>query len=198
MTEITHLEPRRERYEAAKIAFLEAVRKVRLPTVQKSTFNPDGTIKIHRRGSVIGAVGRSTHFGVGARPYHGYIIHKTNAKYPELFNACVAVGNSCVPIGFKYSTITLNHNVMAKKHIDSKNVGNSIIVGIGTYTDGGLYVYDKTGTTCELFEIQDRPTMFNGAILPHETQEYTGERYTLIFYNQPTGLSVEGVEMVGC
>jgi len=90
------------------------------------------------------------------------------------------------------------HSVMAKKHIDSKNVGNSIIVGIGTYTDGGLYVYDKTGTTRELFEIQDKPTMFNGAILPHETQEYTGERYTLIFYNQPTGLSVEGVEMVGC
>jgi len=84
------------------------------------------------------------------------------------------------------TSITLNYGVKAKKHVDSFNVGDSVIVGIGDYTDGKLRVYDggKTSETFTAYNIHDTPLMFNGALLAHETEDFTGERYTIIFYSQ--------------
>jgi putative NADH-flavin reductase len=81
--------------------------------------------------------------------------------------------NLAVPKGWEYQGITLNHNVKAKKHIDKKNVGPSVIVGLGDYSGGEIRVWDKDGQNPRDFPLKDKPLMFNGGLLAHETQPFT-------------------------
>jgi hypothetical protein len=81
------------------------------------------------------------------------------------------------------TSITLNHGVKAKKHKDAFNIGDSVIVGIGEYEEGKLRVYSNE-TDYVAHDILDRPLMFNGAELAHETEDFTGDRYTIIIYSQ--------------
>lgn len=84
---------------------------------------------------------------------------------------------------FEYNVITLNYNMKAKKHKDSQNTGYSILTTLGDYKKGGLYVYDKNGKNEKLYEdLNNKFLMFNGNILPHKSQESTGDRFTFVFY----------------
>ena len=186
----------RAAYEAAKNDFLEAVEKVTIPKILKTTYDADGKIVSAQRDLIIGDIGRTMNFGF-LRTRSGYKNAVSNSKYPELFEACVALGNQVVPKGWKYSAITLNHNVKARKHIDGTNVGNSVIVAVGEFTGGGLYVYEPDGKKGRLLNIHNKAKMFNGAVLPHKTQAFKGDRYTLIFFNHKKGAEVEGVRMEG-
>jgi hypothetical protein len=94
----------------------------------------------------------------------------------------IEYGNVVAPEGWTYTTITLNHGVQAKKHRDPRNVGKSIIVGFGDYEGGALRVWDPNDENPQDLDLKDKPTMFNGALLPHETQPFTGDRYTVIYY----------------
>jgi hypothetical protein len=81
------------------------------------------------------------------------------------------------------TSVTLNYGVKAKKHTDSFNVGDSVILGISDYQGGKLRVYTSE-TEYNAYDIQDTPLMFNGSELAHETEDFTGERYTIIYYSQ--------------
>ena len=170
-------------YDETKAKLLEELSKMTVPKIAKPIeITKDN--KHTSRGNTIGADGRTMTFGF-ANNRRGYNYLKTNKKYPELFKALVDFGNRVVPKGFEYQAITLNHNCKAKKHIDGLNVGASVIVGIGEYTGGALRVFKPDGSGGKDFQIHDHPAMFNGGILPHETQEFKGDkRYTLIFYKQ--------------
>ncbi|MFZ4600542.1 MAG: hypothetical protein ACOYNN_18015, partial [Terrimicrobiaceae bacterium] len=188
-------------YEDAKIDFLEEVERITVPKIKRSSYYPEGhpkagKVKTFQRDIVIGNIGRTENFGFG-KTRSGYKEFVSNKKYPELLKAIVKLGNLVVPKGWRYSAITLNHNVVAKKHIDMVNVGFSVIVAIGDFSNGGLYVYNPDGKGRELLDIHDKPAMFNGAILPHQTQPFKGERYTLIFYNQKEGARIPGIRSVG-
>jgi len=74
--------------------------------------------------------------------------------------------------------------VKAKKHIDSKNVGASVIIGIGDFTGGEIRVWNQEGNKHQDKNLHDHPVMFNGGLLAHETQPFKGDRYTMIFYKQ--------------
>lgn len=110
----------------------------------------------------------------------GYGQYVTNARYPELYKCVIEFANALLPPDFVYHTVTINYGVKAKKHVDSYNSGDSIIVGIGDYTGGNLRVYSNE-TEFVSYSLKDSPLMFNGAEKPHETEDFTGERYTLIF-----------------
>ncbi len=140
-------------------------------------------------------------FGFGSIQGKGHGFFATNKKYPEIFKACIDFGNQCVPKGWKYNAITLNHNTKTKVHIDGHNVGRSVIVGIGDYTGGDIRVWkepseeffekgrignaqksanqmlsesalQKAGITSKTFSLKNRPLMFNGGILPHATEPF--------------------------
>jgi hypothetical protein len=96
-------------------------------------------------------------------------------KYPEQYEKIVEYGKLICDHDF--NSICLNHNVKCLKHKDGKNIGNSTIVGIGDYTDGGLWVED------ELHDIFEKPLCFNGAEKEHWTQDFDGDRYTLVFFD---------------
>ena len=103
-----------------------------------------------------------------------------NKKYPEVYNTLKEIIKIVDP-NFEYKTITLNKNVLAKPHKDANNTSNSLIIGIGDYTDGGLFV-QKNNNEYVLHDIHYKPLYFNGRENMHYTQDFSGERYSIIYY----------------
>jgi len=180
----------KDQYEKDKAELLAILDTITIPPITKNRVDKEtGKILIHERENVIGAIGRTCNFGIiKTRSSVGYRNSKHSLKWPRVWDALIKFGKHVCPSGMVVSTITLNYGVKAKKHVDSYNVGDSVIVGIGNYQEGHLRVYDggKASTLYTAFDIKDKPLMFNGAMSAHETEDFTGERYTIIYYNQST------------
>ena len=124
-------------------------------------------------------VGMSIAMGkVNDRYHHTTHDGRYDAKFPELKKAIWALGRKIVP--FPFTTVQVNHNYRTKEHTDSHNVGMSLIIGLGDYKGGDLVISGKAGS------IKYRPTIFNGAIHPHKTANFEGERYSLVYFRTPT------------
>jgi len=177
--------PLRPGYEAARDALLVELQKpgIKLRKLVKSP--PADRSRHGTRGDAIGDVGHSITLGYGNTREFGIGEFSWNRKYPDLLRALINFGNVVVPPGWRYTAITLNKNVLAKRHVDGNNVGRSVIVGIGDYTGGELRVWGpRNGADHEDVDLKDRPTFFNGALRFHETQPFEGERWTIIYYKQ--------------
>jgi hypothetical protein len=74
--------------------------------------------------------------------------------------------------------------MVANKHKDVKNVGLSVIVGIGDYTGGEIKVWDGNDENPKEYNIHNKPLMFNGGLLYHEGTPFENSRYTMVFYKQ--------------
>jgi hypothetical protein len=181
-TSITVL-PTPDGYAAARDHLVSELHKIRIPKLGNPT-NPRRRKAHGTRADNIGSIGRSATLGFGNTRFRGIAEFSYNAKWPGVLKALIEFGNLIAPEGWDYTTITLNHGVQAKKHRDSRNVGKSIIVGFGDYEGGALRVWDPNDENPQDLDLKDRPTLFNGALLPHETQPFTGERYTVIYYRQ--------------
>jgi len=92
---------------------------------------------------------------------------------------------------FPFSSLQINYNYRAKRHVDGNNIGPSYIQSIGDHDGGALWTADKCvieGATIEnaqpskncvvrggggpgLLDCNNRWTLFNGNA-EHETQEY--------------------------
>lgn len=100
---------------------------------------------------------------------------QANGLYPDLYKNLKLLAESEFP-DFKYNTITLNHNLKCKPHKDSRNVGNSTIIGFGKYTGGELVIEGKK------HNIQYKSLVFNGAENEHWVNDFDGDRWTAIYY----------------
>ena len=122
------------------------------------------------RGSVAGVV-----------IYRGELqISKLSIQHPNLDNLLIDFMKQHNP-KFIFNSVYITKNCQSKPHVDSSNVGDSIIVTVGKFEKGNLYVVqDDLSTT--LFDIKKNSLQFNGVRHPHYTQEFTGTRYSLIFY----------------
>jgi len=105
-----------------------------------------------------------------------------NEKFPQCYQALKEIANIIDP-DFQYNTSTLNKNVKARLHRDGSNVGISMIIAIGDFTGGGLYVENLETGEMELHDIKYKPVYFNGYLSDHETEEFVGNRYSIIYYN---------------
>jgi hypothetical protein len=173
-------------YERDKEALLELLSKITIPKIIKNRLDASGNIKVAERENIIGAIGRTCNFGLVRSRRVGYTTSRHSQKWKDLNLAIFQFGNHVCPPGMDITSITLNYGVKAKKHVDSFNVGESVIVGIGNYEGGKLRVYDggRDSEVYTAFDIKDQPLMFNGAKLAHETEDFTGDRYTIIYYSQ--------------
>lgn len=81
-----------------------------------------------------------------------------------------------------YTNITVNKNLICKKHTDGGNTGPSYIISFGTFTGGRLIIEKKGGGDPRPVDIYRRFTIFEGSKQPHETEAYDGERYSAVFY----------------
>jgi hypothetical protein len=182
-------------YETAKTALLEELKDItikRLGTPVKDVKNP-----VTGRADVIGTIGRTMTMGYGMVKFKGYREFVWNKKYPELLKRLVEFGNRVVPKGWDYETITVNHGVKAKKHKDTGNAGDSVIIGIGDFTGGDIKVWDENDKNPKEYNLKDQPLMFNGATHYHQTMPFKGDRYTFIFYRQKREGTSKGVTMKG-
>lgn len=149
------------------------------------------------RGDLIGYDGFTFTLGVGRRRQLGIGEFKTNERNPELLKLIIEYGNKILPTGFKYSAITINKNLQAKKHIDGGNNGFGAITFLGDFKGGGLYIYDNHTDKPKLYDTHGKLILFNGANLAHKTEPFTGTRYAFIFYNQVEGVKIKGFKTIG-
>ena len=113
--------------------------------------------------------------------YRGELqLSKLSLEHPDLDELLINFMKQHNP-EFLFNSVYITKNCLSKPHVDSGNVGNSIIVTIGNFAGGNLFVIQDDLTTT-LFDIQKNSLEFNGVRHPHFTQEFIGNRYSLIFY----------------
>jgi hypothetical protein len=98
-----------------------------------------------------------------------------NDKNPEVYELLRRLIDEIYP-NFEYNTITLNHNFKCRPHYDKLNKSPSLIVAFGDYTGGELVIED-----CE-FNIDRKPLIMNGGVAKHWTNEFTGNRWSVVYY----------------
>jgi hypothetical protein len=82
---------------------------------------------------------------------------------------------------FEFTDIQVNYNWKSPAHFDKGNLGTSMIIGLGDYTGGELCIEKEDGT--ETVDIHDTPYKFDGAKFKHWTNDYTGNRMSVVFYS---------------
>ena len=151
--------------------------------------NVSGIKEIRQYGKHIGSdkwvkVGnpiKSQNFGL-VRKFKLAGLHPSNynTKHPDIYEALKQIINILDPT-FEYDGITVNKNVEALPHRDKNNKGISLIIGFGNYTGGGLYVEENDGNF-KLHDINHKPLYFNGSTQTHYTEQFSGTRWTIIYY----------------
>jgi hypothetical protein len=104
---------------------------------------------------------------------------KSSLRYPgmiKLFKKFIKIHNP----KFKFKTVYVNKNTICKKHLDSGNTGESLLVGLGKYTGGKtvLYINNKP----KKFHIKTNSLIFNGSEIEHKSEKFKGTRYSLVFF----------------
>ena len=98
-----------------------------------------------------------------------------NSKFPKIYEQLKKLITEIDP-NFDYDCITLNHNFLCHPHYDKQNKSPSIIVGLGEYEGGELVIEN-----CE-FDIRHKPLIFHGGTCKHWTNNYEGDRYSVIYF----------------
>jgi hypothetical protein len=110
-------------------------------------------------------------------------LSEQSKKHPKIYEAVLKIGEAISP-AFEFSSIHLNHNVVCPKHLDSKNVGESVLVSFGDYEGCNIVIEG------EIYDAKHTPIKFNGALLEHwNTKDLVGNKYSLVFYN--SGLTIK-------
>lgn len=155
----------------------ENLEEITLPT----TFSSKG-VKGHHHAVKIGVTkqknARQACFGIVN--YKGkFTTSKYLQKYPEIMGLFKEFVDSHYA-GFDFNSVYVNKNVVCKWHIDSKNVGESLLVGVGNYTGGqsALRINNKE----RKFHIKSQSLLFNGSEIEHRSLPFKGIRYSLVFF----------------
>jgi hypothetical protein len=120
---------------------------------------------------------RQTCFGYtnyqGKRRLSSYTV-----KYPHIMELFGKFIESHCP-EFKFNSVYVNKNVECRNHVDSKNVGESLLVGIGNYIGGETVLYTDISRK---FDIKENSLRFNGSEIFHKSLPFKRTRYSLVFY----------------
>ena len=129
-------------------------------------------------GMIISWAGKGSRAG-----YRKMLSMKTREqKYKKLFRESKKLMRMKDP-KFKFTSIQYNKNHRAARHRDAKNTGISYIVGLGNYKGGKLTIFDENEKNPVNHDIKNKFYTFDGSKYPHETCNFSGERYTLVFYS---------------
>ena len=82
----------------------------------------------------------------------------------QIYNECKRIFPD-----FEFTSVQLNKNFKCPKHFDGKNLGNSMIMALGNFTGGDLFVSGKR------IDIKYKPFIFNGSLEEHWTDDFEGD-----------------------
>jgi hypothetical protein len=156
----------------------EELENVNIPTTFSGK-NIKGHYHAVKTGTTTQKNARQTCFGQVY--YQGkYKKSKSTIKYRNIMPLFKEFIKSHYPT-FKFKSVYVNKNTMCKEHIDNKNIGESLLVGLGPYTGGKtvLYINNKQ----KKFHIKTNSLIFNGFKIPHKSEPFKGIRYSLVFFN---------------
>ena len=113
--------------------------------------------------------------------YKGLFETKIKELYPELEDIFKEFGQIHFP-NFPWVNVQINKDYITPPHYDSSNVGESVIVALGDYTEGELCVDRKS--YIEEINIRHKPYQFNGSIYKHWVKPHkSGCRISVVFFN---------------
>ena len=78
--------------------------------------------------------------------------------------------------------IQVNRNFKFHPHKDKNNTGPSFIIGLGDYENGELILHDDNAKIVKELDIRNKCYTFDGSQIMHSTKDYTGDRYSLVFF----------------
>lgn len=119
--------------------------------------------------------------------YPALYLTKVREQYPYLEDVFNEFKNLYFP-DFEYTSVQMNRNFPCPRHIDSKNVGESVLLNIGEYEGGELVVEYEDGD--KIIDNKNSIYRFNGSKYYHYVRPFTGTRYALVFYKNNQVLSV--------
>jgi hypothetical protein len=123
--------------------------------------------------------GRSQTFGLVNRRCLPVDYSRQNWIRPKLFYHLQEFARQYVDVS--WTSITVNQNYRAGPHRDKGNYGISYLVAWGSYTGGDLQILE--GDLSGSHNIYCRPIKTDFSKVLHSVQDFTGERYSLVFYN---------------
>jgi len=97
-------------------------------------------------------------------------------RHPKLHKLLDDFGQKYVRQHINWTSVQVNKNFLCAPHKDIGNIGESYIVGFGTYAGGTLCVEDFD------YDIHQRGLLFNGSERLHWTKSWIGDRYSLVFH----------------
>tara|TARA_R110000765_G_scaffold151366_3_gene254002 strand:+ start:395 stop:919 length:525 start_codon:yes stop_codon:yes gene_type:complete len=115
------------------------------------------------------SVGYTCHWAKPGRPI---LPSASMLKNPSIYNECRRLFPD-----FDFESVIINKNLLCPPHKDTNNIGDSLIIGLGDYNYGDLVIEDEHH--CILYS----PLIFNGSKLTHYTDEFEGDRYSVILFN---------------
>jgi len=80
----------------------------------------------------------------------------------------------------KWSQVQCNKNYKCPPHKDSVNIGDSVLCGFGDYEKGETVIEYENHTLA--VNPKHEPVKFNGSKYRHYVNDWTGTRYTLVFF----------------
>jgi len=120
--------------------------------------------------------GRSQAFGLVYQRNGRYGGSRQNFARMELYQELLNIARKILPAEFAYDGIQLNQNYRTAPHKDAGNRDESAIIGFGSYFAGDLNINGNA------VSIKNRLVFFDGSKYTHSTEEWTGERFSLVFY----------------
>ena len=82
---------------------------------------------------------------------------------------------------FQWTEIQVNYNWQSPPHFDKANCGESLIVAMGDYNGGELMI-EKKDKGILAVDIHNKPFIFDGSKRKHWTNDYEGNRMSVVFY----------------
>jgi len=114
-----------------------------------------------------------------------YVIPRFSEKNPEFETLLEKLVNTYYP-EVEYNSFMINRNAEMLPHKDTRNRGQSFIMGFGNYTGGELVIDNETDNEMSnnlvLIDTHHKPLVFDGKNHFHYVNPFQGDRFTLVAY----------------
>lgn len=86
---------------------------------------------------------------------------------------------------FYFTQVQMNKNFPVPPHLDSSNIGESVLISFGNYKGGLTCIFNAKDNKIIKFDAREKPHKFNGSKCLHWVEPIRGKepRYSLVFFN---------------